>query len=160
VRRLDVVSAEQMLAAAAAEFPRCDLCFAAAAVADQRPVRRAAGKPVKPDGRSTLELEPTPDVVATLAAAKGPRTVVGFALEASSAPDAAAIERARRKLADKRLDLIVLNRTDALGSERSSVTLLFADGTLERWPAAAKTELATRLVARAIDLHFRKATTP
>jgi phosphopantothenoylcysteine decarboxylase/phosphopantothenate--cysteine ligase len=151
VHRIDVVSAQQMLEAAQAEFRTCDICFAAAAVADQRPVQRRKGKPPKGSGRQQLELEPTPDVIGTLAREMGARTLVGFSLEADDADPAEAAARAQRKLTEKQLDLIVRNRAAAIGSEQSEVTLLFRDGRSESWPPLSKHELATRLVARVLQ---------
>ena len=73
-----VTSAEEMLAACRRQFAECDVFVAVAAVADFRPVRRHREKRRKESIGLTLELEPTPDIVATLAAEKEERFVVGF----------------------------------------------------------------------------------
>src|SRR5262249_55300406 len=106
VRRIDVVSAREMLAATRAAFRAADALFRGAAVADGRPRRRRAGKWRKNEESmevATLELARNPDILTTLARRKGARLVVGFALETGHGE-----ARARAKLREKRLDYIVL----------------------------------------------------
>jgi phosphopantothenoylcysteine decarboxylase/phosphopantothenate--cysteine ligase len=100
----------------------------AAAPADFRAAAVAEGKLARADGLS-LQLEPTEDILASLAAARGEgQTIVGFAAEHGG--DAAA--RARAKLTRKNVDLIVLNDVSdpAIGfeSENNAVTLIDAEG--------------------------------
>ncbi|TAL00930.1 MAG: bifunctional phosphopantothenoylcysteine decarboxylase/phosphopantothenate--cysteine ligase CoaBC, partial [Porticoccaceae bacterium] len=81
VRCVKVTSAAEMLAASLAEVGDADLFIAAAAVADYRP-RTVAGQKIKKSGDIlTLELEPNPDIVATVAALPKRPFVVGFAAE-------------------------------------------------------------------------------
>jgi phosphopantothenoylcysteine decarboxylase/phosphopantothenate--cysteine ligase len=130
-----VTSAEEMLAACRRRFAECDVLVAVAAVADFRPVRRRAEKIHKEAFGRTLELEPTPDVLATLAAEKGDRFVVGFAAETTGLLDSAAAKMER-----KRLDLIVANDVSDPGvgfaSADNRVVILAPDGwRLELGPA-------------------------
>ena len=144
VRRIDVESAREMLAATERAFRNADALFMAAAVADWRPRRRLAGKwRAKDSGeRSTsLALVKNPDVLATLARAKGERLVVGFALETGGG-----LRRARAKLARKGLDFIVLNDPSALNAPRASVIILGADGTRRRLGDRSKAAIARTLV--------------
>jgi phosphopantothenoylcysteine decarboxylase / phosphopantothenate---cysteine ligase len=153
VRRIDVVSARDMLAALEQEFPRCDALYMAAAVADWRPKRRLAGKWRAKDGGATqasIELVRNPDLLATvtgaavsearLAARKGARLVVAFALETSQGR-----RRALAKLKAKGADYVALNSPAALGASRADVTVLAADGS-ER-PLVGKSKAA---IARAL----------
>jgi phosphopantothenoylcysteine decarboxylase/phosphopantothenate--cysteine ligase len=151
-RVLSVVSALQMQAAAESVFSSTDIVIAAAAVADWRPVQRAAGKPPRTGDRFMLELVPNPDIVAGLAAVRGRRVVVGFGLEAAAAGLPAAIARGRDKLRRKQLDLVVVNLHDAIGGADSEVVLCFADGRDERLPRQGKLRTAARIVAAAVDL--------
>ncbi len=80
-RIVPVVSTEDMLAAAAREFDRCDGLIGAAAPCDYRPVRVESHKITKTGQPVDLHLIETDDVVATLGERKGGRWVVGFALE-------------------------------------------------------------------------------
>src|SRR2546422_9597844 len=79
----------------------------AAAPADYRPATSAATKRPRRNGTLTLELEATPDILATLEHPR-PGVVVGFALETGGD----GVAKARQKLQDKALDFVVLN--DAL----------------------------------------------
>lgn len=142
VRTVRVVSAVQMLDAAVAEWPACDALVAAAAVSDFRFARPAEGKPEKPAGMTTLDLVPNPDVLSTLAATKGARRVVGFALQVEDAE-----HRAREKLHRKRCDLIVLDSPAAMGAEKADFTLIPVEGEARRMAGVGKAEVARVLVA-------------
>ena len=103
-----VETAAQLADACAEAFPRCDVLLMAAAVADFRPADPADRKLKKDtaDAPDALALEPTPDVLSGLAAARRPdQTVVGFAAEHGEG----ALDYARGKLERKRLDAIVVN---------------------------------------------------
>ena len=141
-----VTSALEMQAAAERAFAACDIAVATAAVADWRPRERLHGKPPRKGGTVTLDLVPNPDIVAGLAAHKGRRVVVGFALESAAAGMAAAVERARAKLANKQLDLVVANLTDAIGAEASEAVIVRADGAAEPLGRIGKHALARRIL--------------
>jgi phosphopantothenoylcysteine decarboxylase/phosphopantothenate--cysteine ligase len=107
VRCVEVVTAAELEAAAAAEFPACDVLLMAAAVADFRPVDPSDTK-LKKAGREglTVSLEPTNDVLAGLSATRRlGQTLVGFAAEHGEE----ALAHARAKLERKGLDAVVLN---------------------------------------------------
>jgi phosphopantothenoylcysteine decarboxylase / phosphopantothenate---cysteine ligase len=83
-----------------------DVVLMAAAVSDYRPAEAASGKRPKDDTTWTVELEPTADILKTLGERKANgQVLVGFAAEASEA----GLERARRKLRNKNVSLIVFN---------------------------------------------------
>ncbi|MBI2784684.1 MAG: bifunctional phosphopantothenoylcysteine decarboxylase/phosphopantothenate--cysteine ligase CoaBC [Gammaproteobacteria bacterium] len=144
VRCVKVTSAAEMLAASLAEVADADLFIAAAAVADYRP-RTVAGQKIKKSGDIlTLELEPNPDIVATVAALPKRPFVVGFAAETENL-----LDNARSKLLRKRLDLVIANDvSDAeigFGSDDNQVLLISALETL-RPPRMNKTPLARLLI--------------
>ena len=105
-----------------------DVVLMAAAVADYRPAAALSGKRGKDASTWTLELEPTTDVLRTLGERDGRGILVGFAAE--SGEDA--IARARRKLIDKNVNLIVFNdvsRSDTgFEVEENEVVLISHDG--------------------------------
>ena len=152
VRRIDVVSARDMLAAVEAE--RFDCLVATAAVADWRPARRAAKKLKKNEMDGLLRLVRNPDILKTVAA-KGRRgrgsILIGFAAETGE-PTAEAV----RKCREKRLDLVVANDVTAAGSgfgtATNRVAFVFPDGRIERLPLLSKTAVAHRLVKAAVLL--------
>ena len=130
VERREVVTAAELQRACEEEFPRCDILLMAAAVADFRPVSPSAEK-LKKEGRERLELqlEPTPDVLSTLAARRRPgQTIVGFAAEHGSQT----IPNARAKLEHKALDVVVANDVSHPGTgfeaEHNEVTVLTGSG--------------------------------
>jgi len=106
VERTEVVSAAEMAAAAACAFPACTVAFLAAAVADYRPAKVSPGKIKKSVGPAALELEPTPDILASLGRQKARQLLVGFAAETDAGQ---ALAHARAKLQGKNADLVVLN---------------------------------------------------
>ncbi|TMC63857.1 MAG: bifunctional phosphopantothenoylcysteine decarboxylase/phosphopantothenate--cysteine ligase CoaBC [Chloroflexi bacterium] len=143
-----------------------DALVMAAAVADFRPSRPAETKLTR-DERLTLELEPTPDLLAEIGRiARGvdtagspsrrplqPRPVlVGFAAETGS------LERAGEKLRSKGVDLMVANDVSepgsGFGTDTNRVTILAAGGGRDELPLLSKRDVAERLldrIARALD---------
>ena len=142
VRVERVVSARDMLAACERAWTNCDALVATAAVADYRPANEHAGKRTKTDGPLSLELLRNPDILATLAARKGARRVLGFALQVEDAR-----ENALRKLRDKHLDGIVLDSPAAIGASSADFTLLLPDGNARAFPNTSKADLAAHLIA-------------
>ncbi len=143
--RVDVVSARDMLAAVQDHLPAADVLIMSAAVADWRPRRCAGIKLKKASMPATLELEPNPDILKTVAPLKGERLFVGFAAETGDpAPEA------RRKLAAKGLDLIVANdvsQTDAgFAVDTNRVVLIAADGTSQALPLMSKLDVARAIM--------------
>jgi phosphopantothenoylcysteine decarboxylase / phosphopantothenate---cysteine ligase len=121
-----VETARQMRDAVLSRLDEATLVIKAAAVADFT-VSHPSSEKIKRKGPMTLELEATPDILAELAARKGSRIVVGFAAETHDA-----LEHARKKLASKALDAIVVNDVSRPGigfdSERNAVTILSSTG--------------------------------
>ena len=100
-----VVSADDMRRAVSKAFPRSDLVIMAAAVSDFTPSKRMKGKMRRGAGKLTMELEPTVDILASLAARKKEnQVIVGFALESGDAE-----KRAREKIREKGCDYLALN---------------------------------------------------
>jgi len=145
VRRVDVETAAELAAAAAAEFERTHVLLMAAAPADFRTVEAAPGK-LERAGSLELSLEPTEDILASLAANRGPgQTIIGFAAEHGGE----AVERARGKLSRKGADMIVLNDVSnpeiGFESENNAVTLIRAEGETEV-PIASKEAIAEAIL--------------
>ncbi|MGE4047378.1 MAG: bifunctional phosphopantothenoylcysteine decarboxylase/phosphopantothenate--cysteine ligase CoaBC [Acetobacteraceae bacterium] len=146
---LHVETARQMLEACQSALP-ADIAVFAAAVADWRVVNAAEGKIKKQPGMAApvLELEPNPDILATIAAdgPRRPRLVVGFAAETDDL-----MANAQSKLRRKNADWIVANdvspATGIMGGEENAVHIVTASG-VEDWPRIRKAEVARRLAAR------------
>lgn len=129
-----------------AHFPGCDALIMAAAVSDYRPILVAEGKlPRTSEGTMTLELQPTPDLVALMAGRKrAGQWVVAFALEEPGKLEA----RAAQKLRRKGVDAIVANPLGTMESDSIAAVYLAATGEREALPRLSKGEFARWLVAR------------
>jgi phosphopantothenoylcysteine decarboxylase/phosphopantothenate--cysteine ligase len=152
VKRIDVATTAELEAAVAERFPACQVLLMAAAVADFRPAEPAAGKISRGSEGLDLHLEPTADVLATVAARRQPgQTVVGFAAEHGEG----ALDRARQKLGRKGADAIVLNDVSrpeiGFESERNEAVIVDAEAET-RVPLASKSEVAERILDRVQEL--------
>lgn len=146
VTRINVTSADEMLAASLQEAKGCDLFIAAAAVADYRPAQIAAQKMKKGEGDSlTLTLVKNPDIVASIAALASKPFTIGFAAESENL-----LEYARAKLARKNLDLVIANNISdnsiGFNSDDNAVTLVEKNSTTEI-SQRSKHQLARELIA-------------
>ena len=156
VTRIDVQSAEQMLAAVLPRAASHGVFIATAAVADWRPARQVEQK-IKKDGKKAapaLELVENADILATVAALPSPPFCVGFAAESEHLA-----AHARAKLERKRLPLVVGNLGPAtFGRDDNALLLVDAHGE-QPLPAdggtADKLTLARALVA---EIARRRAT--
>jgi phosphopantothenoylcysteine decarboxylase / phosphopantothenate---cysteine ligase len=123
-----------------------DVVLMAAAVSDYRPSESEAGKRPKDEDMWHIELEPTTDVLKALAERRrNGQVLVGFAAETGKD----GLERAREKLAAKRVDLIVYNDVsrDDVGfdAEENEVVILSAEGE-RRLAKAPKAEIAVAIL--------------
>ena len=146
VRRVDVCSAEDMYKASAAEFEACDCAVMCAAVADYTPVTVSESKIKKNDDTFSIELRKTKDIARELGKVKGARKIVGFALETDNEQ-----VNAEKKLAEKNLDMIVLNslRDEGAGFGHDTNKVTFIDGaSREELPLISKAEVAERIADR------------
>lgn len=151
VRRIDVVSAKEMLRAAEEEFVDADIVILAAAVADYAPAECADTK-IKREGvdEVQLRLKRNPDIAATLGARRDAdgrkRVLTGFALETDHEHD-----NALKKLHSKNLDMIVLNslrdKGACFGTDTNRITILRRDGSETAFPLKNKAEVANDIVA-------------
>jgi phosphopantothenoylcysteine decarboxylase / phosphopantothenate---cysteine ligase len=145
VRILRALSAEAMRDAVMNEIEDATIFIAAAAVSDYRPAQPAAHKIKKSETSLTLTLEPTPDILASVAASKrNGLLVVGFAAETFDV-----IAQARAKLERKRLDAIIANDVTRAGAgfdtETNIVTILTREKAVEL-PLMSKREAAHRIM--------------
>ena len=142
VRRVDVVSAREMLAAVRAAVAGADVLVMTAAVADWRPARCAKKKLKKSEMTDMLKLVRNPDILKSV---RGPRIRIGFAAE-TGLPDA----EAARKCREKNLDLVVGNDVtrpgSGFGTITNRVTLVTPDGAVRRLPLMSKLAVARRIV--------------
>jgi phosphopantothenoylcysteine decarboxylase / phosphopantothenate---cysteine ligase len=144
-RVINVVTSDDMLDAVQKNIAWCDALVMTAAVADWRPRQRSLRKLKKSGKTLKLELVQTVDILASLAKHKGRRLFVGFAAETGNP-----IAEAKRKLAAKKLDMIVANdvsRPDAgFEVDTNKVMFISSDGTILDLPLMSKKAIAGRII--------------
>ena len=149
-----VESAEEMRTAVLKLLPDATVVIKTAAVADFRP-KAALSQKIKRKGEMTIELEPTPDILAEVARHKTSQIVVGFAAETEND-----LDNARKKLASKSLDAIVVNDVSREGvgfdSDRNAVTIISAREVIEV-PETSKWEVAHRVLDQVVTLRKRSS---
>jgi len=141
---VQVETAQQMHEAVISRAAGASIVVAAAAVADFR-VRDLSEQKIKRNGAMTLDLEPTPDILAEIALQRRPgQLLIGFAAETADA-----IENGRAKLRKKDIDAIVVNDVSQSGigfdSDCNEVTILTAHDEI-KIPKAAKTKIAHHIL--------------
>ncbi|MDC0662264.1 bifunctional phosphopantothenoylcysteine decarboxylase/phosphopantothenate--cysteine ligase CoaBC [Marinobacter sp. SS21] len=153
VRRVSVVTAEDMLAAAGLAVDQgCDIFIATAAVADYRPTTCADQKIKKTAGELSLALVRNPDTLATIAGRANAPFTVGFAAETTDVA-----RYANDKMQRKHLNMIVANDVSRPGlgfnSDDNAVTVFWPGGQ-QAFAPQSKTLLAEQLVALIAD-HYQ-----
>jgi phosphopantothenoylcysteine decarboxylase / phosphopantothenate---cysteine ligase len=160
---LRVQTARELAEATAREFPAADVLLMAAAVADFRPIAPADHKIKKtgPGALTQIEVEPTDDVLGSLAASRrAGQTLVGFAAEHGDG----AAAYGREKLARKGLDAIVVNdvsRPDiGFDATENEVLILARDGGEQLVPRASKHEVADAILDQVERLRMATRESP
>jgi phosphopantothenoylcysteine decarboxylase / phosphopantothenate---cysteine ligase len=144
VEFIQVTSSEEMRTAVLGRLPEATIVIKAAAVSDYRPKAPAAQK-IKRREPIQLDLEPTADILAEVAATRAPGTlVVGFAAETEDL-----MQHGRDKLLRKGADALVLNDVAQPGigfdSDRNAATFLTRDTAIEL-PEMSKRDLSDRIL--------------
>ena len=145
VKRVDVVSAEDMYNAAHTYFNDVDIAILSAAVADYKPKNIANQKIKKKDSTLAMELTPTKDILASLGLIKKHQFLVGFALETNNE-----IENAKSKITRKNLDVIVLNSLQDKGAgfatNTNKITIIDKDFNEKPFELKSKVEVAKDII--------------
>ncbi|MEN3039271.1 MAG: bifunctional phosphopantothenoylcysteine decarboxylase/phosphopantothenate--cysteine ligase CoaBC [Candidatus Kryptonium sp.] len=156
VRRIDVVTSDEMFEAVMKFYDEVDVVIMSAAVADYTPVYKFEKKLKKEDLSDEivdLKLRKTKDILKHLGEHKRNQILVGFALETDNA-----IENAMRKLKEKNLDLIVLNTLgegSGFGYDTNIVTIISKDGEIESLPKMTKYEVGQKILDK-VSRIFKK----
>lgn len=150
VHTIPVRTAAEMFDAVRNNLQASTIIVMAAAVADYRPADVRHQK-MKKNGRvMTLDLERTDDILASVTQDKGSRVVVGFAAETESV-----IVNAKKKLREKRADLIVANDVSSSDAgfdvDTNRVALVSTEGVTEL-PLLSKRETAEHIIDAALEI--------
>jgi phosphopantothenoylcysteine decarboxylase/phosphopantothenate--cysteine ligase len=152
VEVMRVESSQEMADAVWSRAAESDVAVLAAAVADFRPSAASGNKLRRKDGPPEMELEPTPDILAGVAAMEDRPFLVGFAAESGS------LDEAVTKARTKGVDLLVGNDISAagsgFGSDTNEVVLITPDGSQDQWPLLTKGEVAARLWDRVLAMRL------
>lgn len=144
VKVVSVETAEEMLDAVAGIDT--DVAIMAAAVADFRPANPSDFKLARSNGLDSIDLEPSPDILASVVAREAKPFVVGFAAETGD------LDRAVDKARTKGVDLLVYNDVSepgsGFGTDTNRVVVIDPDGEIDSWPIMSKSEVASRLLER------------
>ena len=155
-RGVDVVrvrTAREMREAVLQAMPAATIIIKAAAVADYHVASVPAQKTKKTSARLTLDLDPTPDILAEVGQKKEGRLLIGFAAETQNL-----LAEGRRKLAAKNCDMVVANLVSQEGtgfeSDQNEVVLLLRTGETIEVPRASKREVADRIFDQILKLRL------
>lgn len=152
VQIVAVKTAEEMHKALTGHLAWSTIVIMAAAVADFRPVH-PAGQKIKKDAKTltSLELEPTVDILADLSRRRANQFLVGFAAETQDL-----VPHAKAKLKRKGLDLVVANNVlgegSAFGSDTNQIVLIDKRGQVSELPLMSKRAAADALLDRLLKL--------
>jgi len=152
IKRINVMSGDEMAQAMHATFSSVDICIMAAAVADYKPSEFSSEKIKKNEPVLSLTLEKTRDILAELGKEKTSQQIlVGFALETQKE-----LDYAIDKLERKNLDLIVLNSLRipgaGFGHDTNVVTLIDKNQQKEETPILPKSEIAKIILQKVATL--------
>ncbi len=144
VKRIDVVSAQDMLSAVMDYVDQADLFIGCAAVADYRAADVQPEKIKKSASTLHLELVKNPDIIQTVAALPRKPFTVGFAAETTQCET-----YAKDKLVSKKLDMIALNNVSqpeqVFGHDDNALDVFWHDGS-QSLPRTSKSALALQLL--------------
>ncbi|MFY9804466.1 MAG: bifunctional phosphopantothenoylcysteine decarboxylase/phosphopantothenate--cysteine ligase CoaBC [Candidatus Acidiferrales bacterium] len=146
-----VRATEQMHRTVLERAREANVAIMAAAVSDYRPAAAQDTKIKRGSGGFTLQLEPTPDILAELGREKGNRVLVGFAAETDRVA-----ENARGKLSRKGADMIVANDVTQEGAgfdtDTNIVTFYLRDGREVPLPKMNKLDVANRILDQVLEI--------
>jgi len=153
VELIPVRTAVEMRKAVLDHLEQATIIIKAAAVADYHRANPPQQKVKKTAARMSLELDPTPDILAEAGRKKGDRLLVGFAAETQNL-----IEEARRKLQSKNCDMVVANLVSQPGigfeSDENEVTLVLSTGETIPIARASKASVAQRIFDEMLKLRL------
>jgi phosphopantothenoylcysteine decarboxylase / phosphopantothenate---cysteine ligase len=145
-----VTTAQEMYDAALRSFASCHIAILSAAVSDYRPANVVSQKIKKKEGKLTIQLEKTEDILASLGKGKDRQFLVGFALETENE-----LENAKTKLKKKNLDLIVLNSLNdkgaGFGTDTNKVTFITRSNKVIPFEVKSKKEVANDILQHIIN---------
>jgi phosphopantothenoylcysteine decarboxylase/phosphopantothenate--cysteine ligase len=152
-----VQTAEEMRKTVLTLVKRCSIVIKAAAVSDYRPVAVSPHKVKKRSPSLSLNLERTADILQEVGKRKGQKILVGFAAETEEV-----IDNARKKLAEKNLDLIIANDVAqpgaGFGHDTNQIKILYPTGEIKELPLMSKEEASMAILDEVARLIAKRKT--
>jgi phosphopantothenoylcysteine decarboxylase/phosphopantothenate--cysteine ligase len=153
VEVIQVHTAKEMHDQVMERLAPASIVIKAAAVADFHLSKVPDQKVKKTAARVSLELDPTPDILAEVGRKKGDRLLIGFAAETQNL-----VQEARRKLESKNCDMVVGNLVggadSGFESDENEVTLVTRTGETIPLARASKREIADRIFDQVLRLRL------
>lgn len=153
VELISVQTAAEMHHAVMAHLDEATIVIKSAAVADYHVARVPAQKVKKTAMRLSLELDPTPDILAEIGRRKGDQLLIGFAAETENL-----ISEAKRKMETKNCDMVVANLVSQDGtgfeSDQNEVVIVMRTGETVSPPRGQKREIADEILDQALKLRL------
>ena len=149
IKRIDVVSAEEMYNEVHKLYSSVNIAILSAAVADYKPKNVSSQKIKKVSDSMSIELVKTHDILASLGKIKKQQFLVGFALETNDG-----VGYAKDKLVKKNADAIVLNTlssTTGFESNTNAVEVFYQDGEQQSFPLLDKSKLGQQLLSAVLN---------
>ena len=145
VETIYVATALEMRRAVMDRLAESTIIVKTAAVADYHVAHVPTQKVKKTAAKVSIDLDPTPDILAECGQKKGDRILIGFAAETQNM-----LEEAKRKMNSKNCDMVVGNLVSKEGigfeSDQNEVTLVLRSGEVEKINKSAKREIADRIL--------------
>lgn len=140
VNLIKVDTSDEMFNEVLKNFSQCDYLIMSSAVCDFKPKEKNKEKIKKEEFSYSLELEETIDILKEMGKRKNKQKLIGFALETTNE-----IENAKRKLIEKNLDMIVLNKISNVSgfeTDTNEVTIILKDEKIFTFPLLPKSEVS------------------
>ena len=152
IKRIDIITADEMYRQCIKYFKNSDIIVMAAAVADFKPAKAAKEK-IKKDihKKNIIEITPTKDILLELGKRKTDNQIlVGFALETENE-----IRNAKKKLQNKNLDFVVLNslkdKESGFGYDTNKITIINKENKMKKFELMSKKNAAKEIVEHIIS---------
>jgi len=149
VNFISVETAEDMLNAVNKELYSSTVLIMSAAVSDFMPAEKSKNK-IEKSGKLSLMLNPTPDIISEVGKKREKLFIVGFAAETGMK-----IERAKTKLKEKNMDMIIFNDVTETGSgfdvDTNRVIIIDKEKEIE-FPLMSKDSVADAILDRLVEI--------
>tara|TARA_B100001250_G_scaffold318277_1_gene280885 strand:- start:3251 stop:4459 length:1209 start_codon:yes stop_codon:yes gene_type:complete len=150
IKKIDIISASDMLSKVKLFYEKVDIAIASAAVSDFKPLKKFNKKIKKEDNIKTVKLEKTVDILNYMGKNKKNQFLIGFALESENE-----IKNAKNKLKNKNLDFIILNylkeKRGGFNSDKNKISIIKKDYSIKEFELKSKIKVAKDIFKEIIN---------